>query len=189
MTTSSSTILQAFLQDQQQQRVWQSVALALAGSLLIAVSARIQVPMWPVPMTMQSLAVLLIAMAGGARVGVAAVGLYLAQGAMGSPVFAGGGGVAHLVGPTAGYLWSFLAVAGIAGTMADRGMTRSLAGAAATAVAGSIVIYAVGATWLAAIVGADQALSLGVLPFLPGDLCKAALAVLLIRSGWKLSGN
>jgi len=158
----------------------------LAGSALIALATRIQLPMWPVPMTMQTFAVLLIAMALGMRLGVASVAAYLAQGAVGLPVFAGGGGVAYLVGPTAGYLWGFLLVAGVVGWLADRGLARYHVGALLLALLGSALVYVVGAGWLAGFVGTDAVFHVGVLPFLPGDLLKSMLLALVLPAGTKL---
>lgn len=158
----------------------------LAGSALIVLATRIQLPMWPVPMTMQTFAVLLIAMALGMRMGVASVAAYLAQGAAGLPVFAAGGGVAYLVGPTAGYLWGFLLVAAVVGWLADRGLTRHHVGALMLALLGSTLVYVVGAGWLAGFVGAEAAFRAGVLPFLPGDLVKSMLLALVLPGAWKL---
>jgi biotin transport system substrate-specific component len=158
----------------------------LGGALLIALATRVQVPMWPVPMTLQTLAVLLVAMTCGARLAVGAVLAYLAQGAMGLPVFAAGGGLAPLVGPTAGYLWGFVLVAWVVGSLADRGLARGFAGAFGLALLGSALVYVVGASWLAGLIGAQAAWTAGVLPFLAGDLVKSALAALLVPMGWRL---
>ncbi|MDP2737978.1 MAG: biotin transporter BioY [Pseudorhodobacter sp.] len=160
--------------------------LVLAGSAIIAVSARIQVPMWPVPVTMQTLAVLLIALSFGARLATATLGAYLLQGALGLPVFSTGGGIAYLLGPTAGYLFGFFAVALVVGHLADRGWHRSRLGTLAAMGIGSTLIYAFGAGWLAVHIGPAQAVSLGVLPFLAGDLLKAAIAVLILPQVWAL---
>jgi biotin transport system substrate-specific component len=145
-------------------------AHALGLSILIAASARISVPFWPVPMTLQTFAVLAIAGIGGARLGMAAMLAYLAEGALGLPVFASGAGVATLVGPTAGYLLGMLAAMVIVGPARghlQRGVAMIMA---------SFMIYALGATWLAQFVGIDRALAAGVLPFLFGDVAKIALA-------------
>jgi len=167
-------------------RALRAVLAVLGGAAVIALAARIQVPMWPVPMTMQTFAVILIAMAFGARMGVGAVAMYLAQGAAGLPVFAAGGGIAYLVGPTAGYLWGFLLVAAVVGWLADRGLTRHFAGALGLALLGSVLVYATGAGWLATFAGFEAALASGVLPFLPGDVVKSVLAALLLPAAWKL---
>ena len=105
--------------------------LVLAGSVLLWISAKVQVPFWPVPMTLQTLAVLGLAAALGRRLGVAAVVLYLMEGALGLPVFAGtpekGIGLAYMAGPTGGYLAGFVLAAFIVGTLAERGLTKRLA--------------------------------------------------------------
>jgi biotin transport system substrate-specific component len=159
--------------------------LAVLGSALLTLSAKIQVPFYPVPMTMQTLVVLLIGMAFGARLGVATVALYLAEGAVGLPVFAGtpekGIGLAYMMGPTGGYLLGFVLAAAIAGWIVER--RRDAAGLALAVVAGSIAIYAPGVLWLAGLVGFAKALEFGVVPFLWGDLLKAGLAFALAVGG------
>ncbi len=152
-------------------------ALALLGSWVIAASAQVAVPLWPVPMTMQTLAVLLLGALGGARLGVASVALYIAQGALGMPVFANGtGGIAVLAGPTAGYLVGFLAAAWVAG-QARGGWWRSgaLLGAA------HLVLFVPGVVWLAGFVGFERALMVGFVLFIPGTLVKTALALVALK--------
>ena len=162
-------------------RLVRAALLAALGSALLTLSAKIQVPFYPVPMTMQTLVVLLIGMAFGARLGIATVALYLAEGAVGLPVFAGtpekGIGLAYMIGPTGGYLLGFVLVAAIAGWIVER--RRDAAGLALAVVAGSIAIYAPGVLWLASLVGLGRALELGLVPFLWGDLLKAGLAFAL----------
>jgi biotin transport system substrate-specific component len=166
-------------------RLVRAAVLALLGSALLTLSAKIQVPFYPVPMTMQTLVVLLIGMAFGARLGVATVALYLAEGAAGLPVFAGtpekGIGLAYMIGPTGGYLLGFVFAAAVAGWLVER--RRDAAGLALAVVAGSIAIYAPGVLWLASFVGLAKALELGLMPFLWGDLLKAGLAFALALGG------
>jgi biotin transport system substrate-specific component len=166
-------------------RLLRAAVLALMGSALLTISAKVQVPFYPVPMTMQTLVVLLIGMAFGARLGVATVVLYLAEGAAGLPVFAGtpekGIGLAYMIGPTGGYLLGFVLAAGIAGWIVER--RRDAAGLALAVLAGSIAIYASGVLWLASFVGVGKALELGLVPFLWGDLLKAGLAFALALGG------
>lgn len=159
--------------------------LAISGSVCLALCARIQVPMWPVPMTMQSFGVMALGLALGARMGVAAVSLYLVQGALGLPVFAAGGGIAHFFGPTGGYLLGFLPMVWLIGTLADRGWSRSVLPALGATLAGGILLYLCGGLWLATLIGAETALLHGVAPFLPGDLLKALLAALAVPVLWK----
>ena len=160
--------------------------LAVAGSALIAICARIQVPMWPVPMTMQTFAVLLIGLAYGSRLGAATVALYLFEGAAGLPVFAIGAGLAYFAGPTAGYLFGFVAAAAFVGWLADRGWGRPAGRAFVAMLGGSAVIYLFGVGWLAAFVGTEKALALGAVPFLPGDVLKAALAAAALQIARRL---
>lgn len=157
-------------------RLARQAALALAGSALIALSARVQVPMWPVPMTLQTLAVLALALGCGARVAGGAVALYMLEGAAGLPVFASGGGLAYFAGPTAGYLFGCLAAALLAGALADRGWAKGPAGGIAVALLGAAIVYLLGWAWLALHVGPAPAFAGGVLPFLPGDAVKSVIA-------------
>jgi biotin transport system substrate-specific component len=165
------------------------VALILGGSLLIALSAQLQVglPFSPVPITGQTFAVLLLGALYGSKRGPATVATYLALGAMGLPVFAGGTfGVARLVGPTAGYLVGFLAAAFVVGFLSERGWDRKLSTTAVTMIIGNSMIYVTGVLWLSRFVGWPAVLSTGVLPFLAGDALKIALATILLPAGWKL---
>jgi biotin transport system substrate-specific component len=166
-------------------RLLRAAVLAVLGSALLTLSAKVQVPFYPVPMTMQTLVVLLVGMAFGARLGVATVALYLAEGAVGLPVFAGtpekGIGLAYMLGPTGGYLLGFVLAAAVAGWLVER--RRDAAGPALAVVAGSLAIYASGVLWLASFVGLGKALELGLLPFLWGDLLKAGLAFALALGG------
>jgi len=146
------------------------VAKAVSLSLIIALAAHVTVPFWPVPMTLQTMAVMLIAGLFGAQLGVAAMLAYLVEGAAGLPVFASGIGPAVLIGPTAGYLLGMIAAAAIVG-LAQTHLQRAGAMLLAT-----IVIYALGAAWLSQFVGAEKALTMGVMPFLAGDAAKGALA-------------
>lgn len=168
-------------------------ALVLAGSWLIALSAQVALPLpfSPVPVTGQTLAVLLMGALLGSRRGSLAVLAYIAQGLAGLPVFAGGAlGLARLFGPTGGYLFGFVIATYLVGLLAERGWDRRISTTAAAMALGNLVIYTVGALWLAPFVGGiDQALALGVAPFIPGDLVKIGAAALLLPGGWKLLGR
>jgi len=156
-------------------RFW---GLALLGSAVLAASAQVALPMWPVPATLQTLAVLLLGALGGARLGVASVALYLAEGATGLPVFANGtGGLAVLAGPTAGYLLGFLAAAWIAG-LAGQGLARQ----AAVLTLAHLVLFLPGVAWLAGFVGWERAAMAGFVVFIPGTVVKTALAVAVLRA-------
>ena len=163
-----------------QQRAIGNVAKIALAVGLITLSAKITIPFWPVPMTMQVAAILLIAGLGGLRFGATSVGAYLAAGAAGLPVFAGtpekGIGLAYMFGPTGGYLLGFLVAAILVGWATDR-FGRRLGSLSMPF--GLAVIYAFGVAWLSNYVPSDKLLSLGVTPFLLGDFCKVALAALL----------
>jgi biotin transport system substrate-specific component len=161
--------------------------VVLGGSALIALGAQISVPMLPVPMTLQTLAVVLVGLTAGSRLGAGAVLAYLAEGAMGLPVFAGGvGGAAFLVGPTAGFLWGFVALAFAAGWMVERGLARGLFGTFAGVALISALLYVPGVLWLTVATPLDLqgAVAAGMLPFVPGDAVKAAVAALAVTGGW-----
>ena len=162
--------------------------LVLAFSLVTALSAQIAVPLpfSPVPLTGQTFGVLLTGALLGPRLGALAMLLYLTEGACGLPFFAGGAfGLARLLGPTGGYLVAYPFAAALVGSLATRGWDRRPLAMLAAMLLGSVVIFALGAGWLAHFVGASHALTLGVLPFLPGDVVKALLAAGLLPLGWK----
>ena len=168
-----------------------NVGLALAGSALLALSAKIQVPFWPVPMTMQTFAVIVLAMAFGARLGAATVALYLLEGAVGLPVFAGtpekGIGLAYMMGPTGGYLAGFLVAAGLAGWMAERGWDRSFLKATAVNALATVVIFTGGLAWLAILVGPAKAVAVGLPPFLAASAFKIALGGAVMPLAWSFA--
>jgi biotin transport system substrate-specific component len=168
---------------------FRTLFLVLAGSLLLTVSAKVQVPFYPVPMTLQTLVVLLIGVAFGWRMGFATVLAYLAQGAMGLPVFAGtpekGLGLLYMTGPTGGYLVGFALAAATTGWLAERGFDRTAIGTAIAMVAGNVVIYACGLVWLSNFVGMEKAATFGMAPFVFGDLVKIALATVTLPMIWK----
>ena len=157
------------------------IALVLAGTALLALAAKVQVPFWPVPMTLQTLAVLMIGATLGARMAGATLLAYLAEGAVGLPVFASGAGLAYMAGPTGGYLLGFLLAATFVGLAADRGWLRGVVPVAAVMFAAMALIYLPGVAWLAALIGAEKAVAGGLVPFLPAEAFKLALAVLLAR--------
>lgn len=167
-----------------------SLAIALAGSLLLTASAKVSVPFYPVPMTLQTLALLVLGFTLGPRLGALSVIAYLAQGAAGLPVFADtpakGIGLAYMMGPTGGYLLGFIASAWLAGVFAERGWTRSLWQAIPASIAAQAVVFVPGLLWLGALIGFDKPiLALGLYPFVIGGIVKsvlaAAIAVALVR--------
>lgn len=172
--------------------------LVIAGSAFIAIAAQVSVPFFPVPMTLQTLAILLVGFAYGSRLGAATVLAYLAEGAMGLPVFANGGaGLVYMAGPTAGFLLGFVALAWIAGFAAERGLARGVVGTSLAALVASAVIYIPGLAWPMAVagalgleagwagLGAAQVWSGFAAPFLLGDAVKAVVAALVVTGAWK----
>ena len=162
-------------------RALRATLLALLGTALLIASAKVKVPFYPVPMTLQTGVAVLIGVAYGLRLGVATVLLYLAQGALGLPVFADtperGIGLAYMAGPTGGYLLGFALAAAIAGYAAER--CRGWPGLALGVAAALAAVFVPGLAWLATFVGPAKALELGLLPFVWGELLKGALAVAL----------
>ncbi|MGA2481437.1 MAG: biotin transporter BioY [Spirochaetia bacterium] len=157
-------------------------ALVAGFSLVVALSAQVAIPLpfTPVPVTLQTLAVLLAGCLLGSGRGALAVLAYIGEGAAGLPVFSGGrGGFVHLLGPTGGYLLGFLAAAYIVGFLAERGTLRSWPGTLLTLVLGNVILYIPGVIWLGAYTGMDKAVQFGFLPFLAGDVLK-------IAAGWGL---
>ena len=160
-------------------------ALVIAGSLLLAASAHVKVPFWPVPMTMQTLVVLLIGATYGRNLALATVAAYLVEGAAGLPFFSAGGGIAILAGPTAGYLFGFLIAAGLVGHLANRGLGRSVASAIPIFILGDAAIFLCGVAWLSTFVGIEGAITGGLVPFLLAEVAKIALACALLPWAWK----
>lgn len=156
-------------------------AMVLGAAMLITLSAKIQIPFWPVPMTLHTLAVLAISAILGPRVGFAAMAAYLAAGMAGLPVFSGsperGIGLAYIMGPTGGYLLGYLLAAWLTGWLAQG---RGIAGTAMAMLGGLAVVYAIGMAWLAGFVPGSQLLATGFLPFILGDLAKIGLALALV---------
>lgn len=145
----------------------------LVGTGLLALSARVEIPFWPVPFSMQTFVVLALGMVYGPVLGAATVLTYLAQGLMGLPVFVGGGGPAYLAGPTGGYLLGMVAAAWVAGWLAFHGWARHPLTAIAAAGIGNLPVYLLGLPWLAVWVGsAEQAVVAGLVPFIPGAILK-----------------
>ena len=193
MNTPNLTLADYLLPSDRIWRLTLSLGLAVFGSLLLWVSAKIQVPFYPVPLTLQSLAVLGLAAAYGWRLGVATILLYLAEGALNLPVFAGtpekGLGIAYMVGPTGGYLLGFVLAAALVGWLAQKGADRNAFRMFGAMLLGAILIYLPGIPWLATFVGFEKAVILGFTPFILGDLLKAAHAAMLFPAAWLLLGR
>jgi len=163
--------------------------LVMGGSALVALLAQVAIPLpfSPVPLTGQTFAILLVGMVLGSARGSLSVLLYLAEGAVGLPVFAGGGaGLVRLAGPAGGYLIGFIFAAFVVGLLAERGWDRNVWRASLAMLVGNALIYAVGLPWLSLFVGAQRVLLLGVYPFVIGDCVKLVAAALALPAGWKL---
>lgn len=156
-----------------------AVLLVLAGSILLALSAHVQVPFWPVKLSMQTFVVVAIGLVFGARLGGATVLAYLAEGAAGLPVFQGGAGLAYMAGPTGGYLAGFLLAAVVAGHCAERGVLRTKLATAGAVCLALAMIYLPGVLWIGVLFGMDKAVAFGLAPFLPAEAVKALLLVFL----------
>ena len=167
-----------------------ALVLALLGSALLAISAKIQVPLPPVPMTMQTLVVLLIGATYGWRLGGATVLLYVAEGMLGLPVFANTppqvASPAYLLGPTGGYLAGYVAAAVAMGFLAERGWDRSPARVVVMMTVGHLIIFAFGLAWLAPLLGPAKAWAVGATPFVAGTVLKTALAAALMKAAWTI---
>ena len=185
---SMSTALLLDETDSKIQRAVRYALLTLAGSVLITLCTQISLPLFPVPMTLQTFAVFLIGLTYGWRLGGITVALYLLEGALGLPVFSGGkGGMIVFMGPTAGYLVGFLLAATACGWFAERGFDRSYFKLLVALLVGNVLLYAPGLLWLGTLIGWDKpVLEYGLYPFIGGDLLKIAMAVLLLPTAWKV---
>lgn len=189
-----ATLTQQLWPSQSGSSVRRSIILMVLGSLFLAVSAKVSIPFYPVPMTLQTLAVLALGMAYGWRLGTATVALYLLEGSLGLPVFTGtpdkGVGLAYMLGGTGGYLMGFLPAVAIAGWLGERGWDRSPWTTAAAMLLGNAAIYAPGLLWLGSLYGWDKPiLAWGFTPFWLGDVFKVALAMGLLPLAWRALGK
>ena len=184
-TTNNLTLSAALWPAHADNRLLRLGILALAGSAILALSAKIQIPFWPVPVTMQTFVVLVIGMAYGWRLGGATVLFYLAQGAMGIPVFAKGGGLAYFAGPTGGYLLGFLTAAMLMGWLAEQGWSKSPLKTVAAMTLGTATIFVFGVGWLAYLLGFEKAIAAGLAPFMLGEICKIAIATVFLPTCWR----
>jgi biotin transport system substrate-specific component len=184
--TTCSTVADVWRPGEKSQALIYDLLLILGGSLFIALSAQLAIG-WPVPITMQTFAVLVIGILFGPKLGSLTVGLYLAEGLAGLPVFSHGlGGLLVLRGATGGYLVGFLAAAYMTGLLAKIGWDRKIATTILAMIIGNLIIYTFGFFWFAHLAGTRIALVSGIYPFIPGDIIKIALAAVLLPSGWKL---
>lgn len=165
--------------------------LIIAGTLALTLSAKVQIPFWPVPMTTQTLVLLAMSMAYGWRLAAMTVLMYMAAGAFGLPVFAGtpekGIGLVYMMGTTGGYLVGFLLAAVVMGNLAERGWDRRFSTTALAMLIGNIVIYVPGLLWLGTIIGFDKpVLQYGLTPFVLADIAKLLVAAVAFPAVWRL---
>ena len=172
-----------------EESIWIKTLLALAGTIILAVSAKVQIPFWPVPMTMQTFVVLVLGIVYGARLGAVTVGLYLIEGAVGLPVFATGSGLAYIVGPTGGYLIGFLFASYVIGMLANRGWDRSMIKTLGSMLIGTVIIFIMGIAWLSTFIGFEKAVAAGLTPFILSEGLKILLAVIIVPLLWKRLPN
>ncbi len=191
--TAARSFVSLALPENRAMRLATQIFLAIAGTLILTLSAKTKVVLGPVDMSLQTLAVFLIAVAFGSRLAVATLLLYMAQGALGLPVFQGtpekGIGLAYMLGSTGGYLAGFVVAAAIVGWAADRGWDRNPFKLFAAILAAEMVIMAMGFGWLAGLIGAEKAWQFGVVPFILPDLIKIALAASIPPAIWALRPN
>ncbi len=164
--------------------------LAVSGTLLLTLAAKTKVVLGPVDLYLGNLAVLAMAAAFGLRLGLATFLLYLAEGAMGFPVFQStpekGIGIAYMMGTTGGYLVGMILATALVGWAADRGFDRNPLKLFSVMLVGVVLILAFGFAWLATLIGAEKAWQFGVVPFVMPDLIKAALAASVVPAVWAL---
>ena len=189
-----ATLTQQLWPVQSESTIRRSVVLMVLGSALLTLSAKVSIPFYPVPMTLQTLVVLALGLAYGWRLGVATVALYLLEGALGLPVFTGtpdkGLGLAYMLGGTGGYLLGFLPAVAIAGWLGERGWDRSPWTTAAAMLLGNAAIYVPGLLWLGALYSWDKPIfAWGFAPFWLGDVVKIALAMGLLPLAWRALGK
>lgn len=166
------------------------LALVAGGAALTALGAQVTIPWQPVPFTLQTLAVMLVGLGLGSRLAFFSELAYVGAGICGAPIFAGfTGGPQHLLGPTGGYLASFVLVAGLLGWASDRGWTKHAWGSALALACGTTLNLSLGTLWLAVYVGLPKAFAGGFAPFIGIEAAKACIAVPLLPLAWRLVGK
>ncbi|SLN12229.1 Biotin transporter BioY [Roseovarius litorisediminis] len=169
-----------------QETLLRKAGLVLGGSFFIALAAQVSVPFFPVPLTLQTLAILIVGLTFGSRLGAVTLLAYLAEGAMGLPVFANGMNGAALMGPTAGFLFGFVGMAYLAGLAVEKGLARGVVTTAVCGIAISALLYVPGLAWPAAVLGKSmpELWTYWMSPFLLGDAVKAVIAAMVVAGGW-----
>ncbi|TIQ21764.1 MAG: biotin transporter BioY [Mesorhizobium sp.] len=190
MAIATTPLVSLALPEKGAARLATQLLLAIVGTLVLTLSAKTRVLLGPVDISMQTLAVFLIAAAFGMRLGVATLLLYMAEGAIGLPVFQGtpekGIGIGYMLGSTGGYLFGFVVMAAIVGWAADRGWDRHPVKLFNAMLVAEIVMMAMGFAWLALLIGPEKSWQFGVVPFIVGDLIKVGLAASLVPAVWSL---
>lgn len=193
-TATDTVLAEAIIPSQGTNLRVKQVALVVLGIVALVIAAKIRVPMWPVPITMGTFAVLTIGAAYGPRLGLATILGYLVVGALGFDVFAGSSaekfGLSYMMGGTGGYLLGYVLATLALGYLARRGWDRSIVLMAAALLIGNVLIYVPGLVWLGQLYGWDKPiLAWGLTPFLVGDALKLILAALLVPAVWKAVGR
>jgi len=166
--------------------VVRDIVLVLSFSIITAVCAKLKVEIGVIPITMQTLAVLLSGALLGSKRGALSQITYLLMGLAGVPWFARGGGIAYILSPTFGYIVGFVLAAFLVGWLCERGFDRQVKTAILAMLIGNILLYIPGLLWLAKFIGFKKVLAVGLYPFIPGDLVKILLAGLALPIGWRL---
>ncbi len=193
-TSTHATLFQTIFPMKDVNQVLRGTVLVVVGTLVLAISARTQIPFFPVPLTMTTFVILAMSMAYGWKLAGATVLLYLIEGASGLPVFAGtpekGIGIAYMLGGTGGYLIGYLMAAVTVGWLAERGWDRNVVSTVGAMLIGNALIYIPGLLWLGVLFGWDKPiLDWGFTPFVIGDLTKLALAAAILPLTWKIIGK
>jgi biotin transport system substrate-specific component len=194
LALTNKVLVEAVAPREGTQLLVKQAALVLLGIAVLAIAAKIKVPMWPVPITMGTFAVLTIGAAYGARLGLVTILGYMIIGALGFDVFAGSSaqayGLTYMMGGTGGYLLGYVLATVALGWFAQAGWDRSAGKMALAMLAGNVLIYVPGLIWLGMLYGWDKPiLQWGLTPFLIGDALKLALAAALLPALWKLVGR
>ena len=173
----------------QNSKILKYILVIFLGSILLTISSKIKIPFYPVPMTMQTFVVFIIGMSYGAKLAFFTLIFYIIEGALGFPVFAKGGGLLYLTGPTAGYLYGMAIAAGVIGYFAEHGYNESYFKSFISLTAGTFIIFLFGVGYLGSIIGYDKALAGGLYPFIPSEFFKIGLAIAIIPSITKYINN
>ena len=186
---NNTTLINSLLSTYNVNTYIKNISLVLFGTLLLALSSKVQVPFWPVPMTMQTFIVFIIGMTYGPKLAFLTLLAYLFEGSLGLPVFAKGGGIAYLTGPTAGYLYGMTIAAFVIGLFSQKGFAKSYLKSLFALLVGTLIIFTLGVAYLGSIIGYEKALIAGLYPFIISELFKIFLATMLIPTIWKYTNK